>query len=1349
MSPYSPKNQHPRGFALTITLILMVLLTVLAVGMLSLSAVSLRSSFQGSAQSEARSNARLALMLAIGELQKQMGPDQRVSASGAIISDSPVMHPHWTGVWDSWQAGDTSSGADAKSEHSTIAGASNSGMAPTYEAQRKDHFRTWLLSLNPEEATEATLPATLALDGVPMPDGNQSAVRLVGDGSLGTVSGMENYVSARLISVKAQSTGSAASGRYAWWVGDESQKARIMADSFALDGSLTAAERISRSQAPGSTGTKRIKGLENLVSEEQLGALSSFQTVNLLEANPPRPPGQDEPSQTNFHSITTRSLGVLADVREGGLKRDLNTLLEQPIDIEDTDMIDKHVLYRFSDPRFPNDAIHSQVPIQDLSAYYQLYDDDPAFSEGRKGGIRYTSSSIGMTAPDFGNNPGNALSKKKYMREHTALYRNPVPIRVQFVVAIIAQRISDFDREYGAWTRDTGDSDGDGNTRDFVPVKRSTPISASQTHKLVTAITPVVTLWNPNNVSMTLNRGAAVAQVMKMTSPAAFMEWTKYRGDVSGPPITSDPVHLMYMATGHNAWHLYSEMVSMSFSEDVEVTFEPGEVKIFSIPTPGQPLATNETLYQSGWAGNGIQRATAGWDPFGLSPMIHSASGGQDVFGFVSADESERTVRNLMSFGPADAITYSVRPEDLAGGQRNVSIRSKAAGSAFNFWLMNKPYTNFSYAPSGEHFINYMFTSRCAGNITGSMVHSNNAIMPFNQDFMARAFPDGQQFIPAESKSESMTGQDIINATASNEGKTLFQFTMTASCEVSGNSQAFNNAGRSTLTRPFTHGSIIAPPFVDQLDPSSLYTYGWEWQLEPINSMDEAPIQSSGENSYFGGGLTPEFGTTHVVQRDIPILPPISIAALSHAHLGGFSLGNEPAVEFNNSAQDGMKRILRDITRSQGYQRVTAFGQAGLAPHTMQAIGNSYAHPKVPADKAYTTWTRHFDMDTNTPSQLAYIDPQVPTGGVYEVPCVDHSYLANKALWDEYFFSSITPQLSKIPLYSGAMSAEQVARGFFFNNEPLPNRRFTPHLEGFTEDDLVALFQQDPLAADGLCDSIAAHMMVEGPFNINSTSVEAWKVFLSSHRGKPTNILDGGSSPTQFISSQTPVGFGSMANGEPIGSEETADPAAAGQWKSARELSDDEIDQLAQAIVHQVKLRGPFLSLSEFVNRRLDPDDTEFSLKGALQAALDFEGDGTIPEVTINKTFRADERKLDGEITAEIRNSAAFPEAFEGPVAYGSAPYVDQADILRGFAGQLTPRGDTFVIRTYGDSMDPSGNVKARAWCEAVVQRTPNYTDPTQDKNHAAASDLQSDVNRGFGRRFTIVSFRWLNADEI
>ena len=59
-----------RGFALIATLSMMILLTVIAVGFLSLSTISLRSSASSSDDAIARANARMALMIAVGDLQR-------------------------------------------------------------------------------------------------------------------------------------------------------------------------------------------------------------------------------------------------------------------------------------------------------------------------------------------------------------------------------------------------------------------------------------------------------------------------------------------------------------------------------------------------------------------------------------------------------------------------------------------------------------------------------------------------------------------------------------------------------------------------------------------------------------------------------------------------------------------------------------------------------------------------------------------------------------------------------------------------------------------------------------------------------------------------------------------------------------------------------------------------------------------------------------------------------------------------------------------------------------------------------------------------------------------------------
>jgi hypothetical protein len=103
------KSGVESGFALIATISVMVLLVMIALAMLSLSTIELRSSRNGRAMAEAQANARMALMIAIGELQKELGPDKRISARAEILDSDPsteevddVGNPHYLGVWESW-----------------------------------------------------------------------------------------------------------------------------------------------------------------------------------------------------------------------------------------------------------------------------------------------------------------------------------------------------------------------------------------------------------------------------------------------------------------------------------------------------------------------------------------------------------------------------------------------------------------------------------------------------------------------------------------------------------------------------------------------------------------------------------------------------------------------------------------------------------------------------------------------------------------------------------------------------------------------------------------------------------------------------------------------------------------------------------------------------------------------------------------------------------------------------------------------------------------------------------------------------------------------------------------------
>jgi hypothetical protein len=106
----------------------------------------------------------------------------------------------------------------------------------------------------------------------------------------------------------------------------------------------------------------------------------------------------------------------------------------------------------------------------------------------------------------------------------------------------------------------------------------------------------------------------------------------------------------------------------------------------------------------------------------------------------------------------------------------------------------------------------------------------------------------------------------------------------------------------------------------------------------------------------------------------------------------------------------------------------------------------------------------------------------------------------------------------------------------------------------------------------------------------------------------------------------------------------------------------------------------------------------------------------------------------------------------------GIPGWLTQADLLQALGPVLTARSDTFIIRAYGQVNDPlDGSVVSRAWCEAVVQRLPEYIDTVSANtnngdipdNPAVMPWLANLQNNIFGRRFRVVTLRWLSPSDI
>jgi hypothetical protein len=288
-------------------------------------------------------------------------------------------------------------------------------------------------------------------------------------------------------------------------------------------------------------------------------------------------------------------------------------------------------------------------------------------------------------------------------------------------------------------------------------------------------------------------------------------------------------------------------------------------------------------------------------------------------------------------------------------------------------------------------------------------------------------------------------------------------------------------------------------------------------------------------------------------------------------------------------------------------------------------------------------------------------------------------------------------------------------------------------------------------------DIASLYLMQSAGFNINSTSVQAWEGLLAGGRfrvepdgadGAPGADRRwrihgaGGSNPvaddlknlhftlpqladytSEYLPEAEILSLSRPASERSAASQEFQRRVVFHQ--GARALTDAQVTEMARKLVDKMKThvrttRGgkPFTSVREFVNA------------GLLDQLLD-------PQQ---------------EELSDPPNEAFYTSPDEN---YRYAPaYLSQADILGNVSHFLTPRGDTFLIRVYGDTRNAAGAVVARAHAEAVVQRVP---DPVEPLANASPSDTElhdqanklDPVEHPFGRRFRVVSFKWLEPESL
>jgi hypothetical protein len=520
----------------------------------------------------------------------------------------------------------------------------------------------------------------------------------------------------------------------------------------------------------------------------------------------------------------------------------------------------------------------------------------------------------------------------------------------------------------------------------------------------------------------------------------------------------------------------------------------------------------------------------------------------------------------------------------------------------------------------------------------------------------------------------------------------------------------------ASAPRLMTNSAITSRPFRG-IDPENLTKFQEIWRCDPLPmAYDSALIDiNSQDQGRFGGGHNAQTGVIRSATRQLDAAPPLSLMSLSHAIANGFTdrFGQvEARVSNGFGSMEGSGKYhfeTGDI----------AFSSLTYAPPQVdRAIGNSFASPFIKADGI-------------TGSGLY----NGPVGKI--LPSFDHSYLANAALFDSWFCSSLHDG-GKFPSgapYQDSRSAAAVVAGFFEQaavdpEKRLLNPRVLPASAATVAKD--RLIDGQALRSEAIA-RLGAHVFLDGAFNVNSTRKDAWRAILTTSRDC-AKLLNG--SPVSNIG-ETPFGSSGIVAAE--AAAPTANPTEIGQWSGFRTLDDTQIEKLAEQIVKEVKARGPFLSLADFINRR-PGDSGDARLLGTAQAAIEAAG--------LNDALKGGNRSV---AASDFANLPAPEVASAGgglSRSTGIPGYLMQSDVLSAVANELTPRGDTFRIRGYGSATDASGRVRAEAWCEAIVQRVPDYLDPA-DSSEIEHANLTSNVNRNFGRRFQIITFQWLPREAV
>ena len=1225
-APLSPSGgQSSKGFALVITLSLMILLTVIAVGLLTLSSVALRSTSRNESMATARANARLALMLALGDMQKYAGPDQRITARADIV-DEKIANPRLTGIWKSWKI-------DAK----------NPPSAADYEKTRKNQeFLGWLVSSGTPNAAADINHAKTDLATQPI----DKQVTLWGGGTLGSTPALKQEDIVRAAKVVISSN----SGAMAWAVMDEGIKVRINSpnrSAASSDAAKTA--QLGTGIRPNAGSIPTLSGLKRSMFEKDSPAWQTLEkgitADNFSLAAGLLVPGTDALLKPLTHDVTTHSAGLFTNVAEGGLKEDFHLLGNRSV--LPSKYAKQGVYHSTLDVTGPSDP-----PWAVLHDFARIYQDSARLA--RKDGVPVLNARIPANwKAANGSNADTGVAGTVNPVAPPGVVLMPTVAKVQLIFTLLTRDIYRYSGKDGV-PKTPGTEEAEKKAELHGPWGVNFA-GSSYDYLLHLQYTPVVTLHNPYNVAIEFTQ-------LKLVFGNVPFGLKVYR---NGLPQTKgfaplDTMFYMDAETGkkHKRFGMRLNARGGSAANptvgSTTIRLQPGEVMMFSpYINPNRTWADEYTsgsrVFQDwdnapdrtltidgipGWRGDGI-----GFDLDWFCPTYN---------GLRDRDSETENSRNMWRGGcigarAQDQFYVEFAPlsvPDLSKNKFTVEIFARTSSSSAQ---VSSSVIEMDYeSPTG---------------LQDSLLGTNGFIR----------FPKNGTISTMAMHSHSTTPiRNIVTAkpfvVVSAQAKTTM-----------GGAVADGEDGR-LATKPWSFGHPVVGAVQQKMVSQHPANHAHEFAMERLDSGTNNLLQfdpNTGRGNFITG-LTGNTGRKFGALYDIPLGPLQSLAGLNGANPGGCTIA---------------------------------------PPRFAQPIGNSWAHPMLSA------------------------------ASLKDGSLLDHSFLLNLALYDRFYFSGLADQTG---LFGSGVKSPQLVSDFSAGKPLADPRMIFRNAGGRPSEEFIALAAKDDAYA-----SVAAWEMMNGTFNINSTSVNAWKAVLASVHdpaaiynmlatvnGKPGTKL-ATLSPVDEASQEARISRFRL----PASQSARKDPSANERnayWLGPREYNDAELTGLATRIVEQVRQRGPFLSMAEFVNRQLGSG--EKAQRGALQQAID--------NSDINRNA-ANAANAGYEITQDKVAKYGYnnTDAGTGPSYQGAPGYLSQADLLSVLGNAATPRSDTFTIRGYGEARDASNRVIASATCEAVVQRVPEYVDAT-DSAETAPADLKP-ANQRFGRRFQIISFRWLTQNEI